>query len=99
MGRKKWDTERACTLFEEGRSDTEIAADVGVARATVARWREINGLSRKPRRCRLFHCDKRGDRYCCADCPEKKRDCCRNPCLNDPSRCNQEDVPAKEGTS
>lgn len=44
-----------------------------------------------PRMCSRFHCDKRGDRYCCADCIERKRDRCRNPCLNDPSRCGLED--------
>ena len=45
----------------------------------------------KPRRCSRFHCDKRGDRFCCADCVERKRDHCRNPCLNDPCRCGLED--------
>lgn len=43
------------------------------------------------RMCSRFHCDKRGDRYCCADCVERKRDRCRNPCLNDPARCGLED--------
>ena len=43
-----------------------------------------------PRMCSRFHCDKRGDRYCCADCVERKRDRCRNPCLNDPARCGLE---------
>ena len=38
-----------------------------------------------PRMCSRFHCDDRGDRYCCADCPKYRR--CLNPCLNDPSRC------------
>lgn len=46
---------------------------------------------KEPRMCSRFHCDKRGDRYCCADCVERKRDRCRNPCLNDPSRCGLED--------
>ncbi len=27
----------------------------------------------------------------CADCVERKRDRCRNPCLNDPARCGLED--------
>ena len=45
----------------------------------------------KGRWCSRFHCDKRGDRYCCADCPERKRDRCRNPCMNDPARCKLED--------
>ena len=44
-----------------------------------------------PRMCSRFHCDRRGDRYCCADCVERKRDRCRNPCLNDPARCGLED--------
>ena len=45
----------------------------------------------KGRWCSRFHCDKRGDRYCCADCLEQKRDRCRNPCMNDPARCKLED--------
>lgn len=44
---------------------------------------------RKPRMCSTFHCDRRGDRYCCADCSQKPL--CKNPCLNDPSRCGLED--------
>lgn len=44
----------------------------------------------KPRMCSRFHCDKRGDRYCCADCAERKEGLCRNPCLNDPERCGLE---------
>ncbi|WP_300689260.1 hypothetical protein [uncultured Oscillibacter sp.] len=43
------------------------------------------------RMCSRFHCDKRGDRFCCADCVERKRDRCRNPCHNDPARCGLED--------
>jgi len=39
------------------------------------------------RYCRIFHCDQRGDRYCCADC-YLWRDCGR-PCLNHPTRCGQ----------
>ena len=42
-----------------------------------------------PRMCRIFHCDARGDRYCCRDCPKVRT--CLNPCLNDPSRCKCED--------
>lgn len=40
--------------------------------------------------CRIFHCDMRGDRFCCADCPKRFR--CSNPCENDPSRCRLEDT-------
>ena len=43
-----------------------------------------------PRMCSRFHCDYRGDRYCCADC--WNRHDCSNRCLNDPSRCRLEDV-------
>ena len=43
------------------------------------------------RMCSRFHCDKRGGRFCCADCVERKRDRCRNPCHNDPARCGLED--------
>lgn len=39
--------------------------------------------------CRVFHCDMRGDRFCCTDCPKRFR--CSNPCENDPSRCGLED--------
>lgn len=42
----------------------------------------------KFRMCSLFHCDKRGDRYCCVDCRLKPK--CRNPCQNDPARCGLE---------
>ena len=44
------------------------------------------------RMCRIFHCDYRGDRYCCRDCWNLND--CPNPCQNDPSRCKCED----EGT-
>lgn len=37
------------------------------------------------RRCIQFYCDHRGERVCCADCNRKHK--CKNPCLNDPSRC------------
>lgn len=43
---------------------------------------------KNPRYCRTFHCDARGDRYCCADC--WMRADCPNPCLNHPSRCGLE---------
>lgn len=42
-----------------------------------------------PRMCSRFHCDRRGDRYCCAGCRLKPE--CRNPCQNDPARCGLED--------
>ena len=45
----------------------------------------------KGRWCSRFHCDKRGGRFCCADCLDRKRDRCRNPCMNDPARCKLED--------
>lgn len=37
--------------------------------------------------CQIFHCDHRGDRYCCHDC--QRRDKCKNPCRNNPARCGQ----------
>ena len=46
------------------------------------------------RYCKTFHCDERGDRFCCADC-WMLRDC-GNPCLNHPSRCKLEDTEKKE---
>ncbi len=45
----------------------------------------------KGRWCRTFHCDRRGDRFCCVDCPNTCKTKCRNPCRNDPSRCGLED--------
>lgn len=38
-------------------------------------------------KCQIFHCDRRGDRYCCFYCERKKK--CKNPCLNRPDRCGQ----------
>lgn len=38
-------------------------------------------------KCQIFHCDRRGDRYCCFYCERKKK--CKNPCLNHPDRCGQ----------
>lgn len=50
----------------------------------------------KMRRCKNFNCDRRHGNYCCADCGY--RTTCKNPCLNDPSRCGLEDKePAKSG--
>ena len=42
-----------------------------------------------PRMCSRFYCDRRGDRYCCRDCPRVWA--CSNPCYNDPRRCGLED--------
>lgn len=36
--------------------------------------------------CTQFYCDKLGDRFCCADCFDRKT--CPHPCLNHPTRCN-----------
>ena len=38
-------------------------------------------------KCEIFHCDKRGDRYCCFYCEKNNK--CKNPCLNHPDRCGQ----------
>ncbi len=67
-------------------------------------WSKVNGcrLGHHPhgadqRRCEIFHCDARGDRYCCYWCYRKK--ICKNPCINNPSRCGkmflQEEVKGK----
>lgn len=48
----------------------------------------------KGRWCTAFHCDERGDRFCCADC-WMRRDCA-NPCMNHPTRCKLEDLKRKE---
>ena len=42
------------------------------------------------RYCKVFMCDDRGDRYCCADCYQRAD--CANPCLNHPSRCGLENT-------
>ena len=42
------------------------------------------------RYCKIFMCDYRGDRYCCADCYQRAD--CPNPCLNHPSRCGLENT-------
>ena len=39
--------------------------------------------------CKIFYCDERKDRFCCADC-HLQRDCA-NPFQNHPVRCGQED--------
>lgn len=35
--------------------------------------------------CKVFHCDHRGDRYCCSNCPRRKG--CKNHCQNFPQKC------------
>ena len=50
---------------------------------------EVAATVKTQRMCSRFHCDYRGDRYCCADCWSRKY--CENPCLNDPIRCGLED--------
>lgn len=47
------------------------------------------------RYCKIFFCDHRRERYCCADCPIRKD--CFNPCMNWPSRCGQEDAGKRRG--
>lgn len=44
-------------------------------------------MRKQKQMCDIFHCDRRGDMYCCYYCPKKKG--CRNPCLNDPGKCGQ----------
>lgn len=47
------------------------------------------------RYCSNFYCDRHRERRCCADCWHKKHHKCKNPCLNDPSRCGMECPPPK----
>lgn len=47
----------------------------------------------KGRWCKTFHCDARGDRFCCADCWQRRD--CLSPCLNHPTRCKLEDTEKK----
>ena len=42
-----------------------------------------------PRRCKIFHCDRRKGSFCCTDCGYNRPGGCRNPCLNGPERCGQ----------
>lgn len=47
-------------------------------------------MKAKKRQCKIFYCDRRRGRFCCADCGYK--DCtnsarCKKPCLNDPKLC------------
>lgn len=41
--------------------------------------------SKQTAMCKVFHCDHRGDRYCCYHCPRKQR--CQNHCKNHPEKC------------
>lgn len=46
-GRSKgpeWDTEKAHTLYGEGRNDAEIARALGLVPSTIAKWRRSEGL-------------------------------------------------------
>lgn len=40
-------------------------------------------MSKTPRTCSRFYCDKVKARRCCADCDRR----CSNRCINDPARC------------
>ena len=42
-----WDTDKGRALYEEGKTDSEIAAAVGVSRNTVYMWRRSLGLPSK----------------------------------------------------
>jgi len=44
MKGRSWDTEKARALYEEGRSDGEIAVELGTTRDAVAFWRRKLGL-------------------------------------------------------
>lgn len=44
MKARSWDTERARALYDQGRADAEIAAEVGATASAVAFWRRKLGL-------------------------------------------------------
>lgn len=44
---REWDTERAKQLFEEGKTDLEIAEMVGTTKSAISVWRNRAGLARK----------------------------------------------------
>lgn len=49
----------------------------------------MSGLEQ--RGCSIFTCDRRRGNFCCADCGfnnSQLRNRCKNPCLNNPERCN-----------
>lgn len=47
------------------------------------------------RYCSIFYCDRHRERRCCADCWHKKHRKCKNPCLNDPTRCGLQHMPKR----
>ena len=50
-------------------------------------------MRKQKQMCDIFHCDRRGDMYCCYYCPKKNT--CRNPCLNNPEKCGQMNINEK----
>lgn len=53
MKRRTWDENRARQLYEEGKSDVDIADMVGATASAIAAWRRQNRLtSQNPPRCR-----------------------------------------------
>lgn len=58
--------------------------------------RKLREETARIHRCKIFHCDRRGDRYCCFYCLGK--DSCPNPCLNMPHKCGSHCVKAERHT-
>lgn len=46
----EWDKEAAMRLYDEGKIDREIAAEIGVSNATILVWRKANNLPAHGRR-------------------------------------------------
>lgn len=44
MGKRSWDTEAARAMYDDGKSDGEIARALGIHRNAVYHWRFVQGL-------------------------------------------------------
>lgn len=49
MKRRTWDENRARQLYEEGKSDVDIADMVGATASAIAAWRRLNRLTSQTR--------------------------------------------------
>lgn len=92
-------------MYHEGAADAaeEIARTVTdkitevrkeIAREARGKVEENVPESSAANRCRIFHCHKRGDRYCCHYCHRLAG--CENPCQNCPDDCGQHWVEHKK---
>lgn len=77
-----------CTL-SKGDTDSQVLTLVDFkTSASVNRMLtgvQLEAYEQKTDMCRIFMCDKQGDRYCCAYC--RMFSVCRNPCQNRPEAC------------